>query len=222
MQSEGHEPPAESGNPDASGAVRSAADLRGAPRFALLLRVAKLVVDGRERFCVIRDASTTGLKVRLFDTLPHPADLAVELANGDRHRVECMWHANDHAGLHFLEPIELDRLIDEARDAGKRRHVRLRIALDGVLHAGGEAVPIAFRDISQQGAAFDSEKWLLVGELVKLETTILPPVYAKVRWRDHPHYGVIFEQTFRLEDLAQRCKGLAAPVQHRKLTSGGN
>lgn len=213
MHSEGQEPPAVSGLPDASGPVRSGAELRGAPRFALLLRVAKLVVDGCERFCVIRDASATGLKVRLFGPLSHPADMAVELANGDRHRVECMWNANDHAGLRFLEPIALDRLLDEARGTGQRRHVRLRIAFDGMLHSGGEAIPVSFRDISQQGASFDSDKWLMLNELVKIETPVLPPIYAKVRWRDHPHYGVIFEQTFQLEDLARRCGGLPAPIQ---------
>jgi hypothetical protein len=212
MPSEGHEPPAVSGQPDAGEPVRSGAELRGAPRFALLLRVAKLIVDGRERFCVIRDASATGLKVRLFAPLPHPAELALELANGDRHRVECVWNANDYAGLHFLEPIELDNLLDEARGAGKRRHVRLRMALEGVLHSGKEVVPVTLRDISQQGAGLDSEKWLLINELVKIETAILPTVYAKVRWRNHPRYGVTFEQTFQLEDLARRCAGLSAPV----------
>jgi hypothetical protein len=212
MHSEGPEPPAASGPPETDGPVRSGADLRGAPRFALLLRVAKLVVDGCEQFCVIRDASATGLKVRLFGPLPHPSDIAIELANGDRHSVECVWNANDHAGLRFLEPIELDRLLDEARGAGRRHHVRLRIACDGMLHSGKEAVPVSFRDISQQGASFDSEKWLLLNELVKLEMPILPPIYAKVRWRDHPHYGVIFEQTFQLEELAHRCVGLPAPI----------
>jgi hypothetical protein len=222
MQGDGQEPPSVPGSPGPRDAAhpadpgsetpaRSGPELRGAPRFTLLLRVAKLVVDGREAFCVIRDASTTGLKVKLFAPLPVHVELAVELANGDRHRAECVWTAGDHAGLHFFEPIELNRLLDEARDPGHRRQVRLRIALDGVLHSGGESVAIAFRDISQQGAAIECDKWLLLNELIRIETAILPPLYAKVRWRDHPRYGVIFEQTFHLEELARRCSGLPAP-----------
>ncbi|WP_420384649.1 PilZ domain-containing protein [Novosphingobium sp.] len=202
-----------SGYPDADALARPVSELRGAPRFTLMLRVAKLVVDGREQFCVIRDASTTGLKVKLFGPLAQHRTLAVELANGDRHTVQCMWMTGDHAGLRFHEPIELERLIDEARGTGQRRQVRLRIALDAMLFSGGEAVPVAIRDISQQGAALDSEKWLLLNELVKIQTSILPALYAKVRWRDHPHYGVIFEQTFQLEELAHRCAGLPAPQQ---------
>jgi hypothetical protein len=217
MNGEEQDRPDASGLPEANDPARSDSELpsgieqRAAPRFTLLLRVAKLVVDDREQFCVIRDASTTGLKVRLFGPLPQHAELAVELANGDRHRAECVWTAGDHAGLRFLEPILLERLLDEAKGSGQRRQVRLRITLDGMLHAGREAVAITIRDISQQGAALDSEKWLLINELVKIETAILPPVYAKVRWRDHPRYGVIFEQTFHLEELAHRCAGLPAP-----------
>lgn len=187
-------------------------DLRQAPRFTLMLRVAKLVIDGREQFCVIRDVSSSGMKVKLFGPVLQHAELALELANGDRYRAECVWTAGDHAGLRFSDTITLDRLLDEARGAGERKHVRLRIALDGMLHSGGEAVPVAIRDISQQGAGIDSEKWLLINELIKVETAILPPLYAKVRWRDHPHYGLIFEQIFQLEDLARRCIGLPGPA----------
>ncbi|WP_082701754.1 PilZ domain-containing protein [Novosphingobium sp. FSW06-99] len=231
MHSEGQEPPGgsdPSGSPrpdsppsDSHGLSHAGAEQRGAPRFALLLRVAKLVVDGRERFCVIRDASATGLKVRLFAPLPHPAALWVELANGDRHRVECMWTASDHAGLRFVEPIQLDHLLDEARSTGKRRHVRLRMTLDGVLHSGHTAVPVIVRDISQQGAGLESQKWLLINELVRIELPVLPAIYAKVRWRDHPHYGVIFEQIFQLEDLARRCAGLPAPLDHGRDSGNG-
>jgi len=112
--------------------------------------------------------------------------------------------------LRFFEPVELARLLDDACDGGRRRHVRLRIALDGEVHASGKTAPIRFSTISQQGATIDSEKWLMVGELIRIECVVLPPIYAKVRWRDHPHYGVIFEHPFQLEDLARRCADLPA------------
>jgi hypothetical protein len=183
----------------------AASERRNAPRLALLLRVAKLVVDGREQFCIIRDASTTGLKVRLFAPLPECVELDVELANGERYRARCVWAAGDNAGLEFVEPIALERLIEHARDAGRRRHLRLRLPLTGYLHLGETTAEVSFHDISQHGAAFKTEKWLLIDELVRIETKVFPSIYAKVRWRNHPHYGVCFEQTFQLDDLATRC-----------------
>jgi len=192
---------------DAFGPGPAPPDRRGEPRFALLLRVAKLVIDGSEQFCVIRDASTTGVKIKLFAPIPAHSELAVELASGERYPVQCIWSDAENAGLQFCEPIPLDHLLVNARGAGRRHHLRLRISLEGVLHLGETAEPITFHDISQHGAAFRTEKWLLVNELVKIETKILSTIYARVRWRNHPDYGVSFEHTFQLQDLAERVSG---------------
>jgi PilZ domain len=184
-------------------------ELRSAPRYALLIRTAKIIADGREFLCIIRDASTTGLKIRLFSELPQAHELTVEMVTGDRYPVELVWRADDYAGLRFPEAIDVERLLDESRGTYPKRQVRLQIVMSGVLHSGGEAVPVAFRNLSQQGACVESEKWLLMNELVRIETGATPPLYAKVRWRSHPRYGLIFEHTFRLEELAR----IAAPLQ---------
>lgn len=184
-------------------------ELRSAPRYALLIRTAKIIADGREYLCIIRDASATGLKIRLFSDLPKAQDLAVELTTGDRYPVKLVWQADDYAGLRFPQEIDVERLLDESRGRFPRRQIRLQIVLGGVLHSGGEAVPVTFHNLSQQGACIDSEKWLLMNELVRLETGVTQPLYAKVRWRSHPRYGLIFEHTFRLEELAR----ISAPLQ---------
>ena len=186
------------------------ADLRAAPRFMLLIRAAKLIADDSSEFlCVIRDASSTGLKVRLFNPLPSHRTLAVEMSNGDRYPVELVWSEGEFAGFRFGADVDVQRLLDESHGAFPKRQVRLRILLDGILHSGGEAVRVAFQDISQQGACVESDKWLLMNELVRIETDVMPPLYAKVRWRSHPRYGLLFEQTFKLDELAR----IAAPLQ---------
>lgn len=182
---------------------------RSAPRYALLIRTAKIVADGREFLCIIRDASATGLKIRLFSDLPQARELAVELVTGDRYPVDLVWMADDYAGLRFKQEIEVERLLDESRGTYPKRQIRLQIAIGGMLHSGGEAAPVIFRNLSQQGACIESEKWLLMNELVRIETGVTPPLYAKVRWRSHPRYGLIFEHTFRLDELAR----ISAPLQ---------
>ena len=191
-------------------------ELRSEPRFALLIRTAKIIADGREFLCIIRDVSGTGLKIRLFSPLPPSRELSIEQVNGDRYPVELVWQTEDYAGLRFREEIAVERLLDEGGSTLPRKQVRLRIALDGVLHSGGEAVRIAFKDISQQGACIESEKWLLMNELVRIETGVTPPLYAKVRWRSHPRYGLIFEHTFKLNELAR----ISAPLQFAEVLQG--
>lgn len=187
-------------------------DQRGAPRFTLLIRVAKLVVDGAEFLCILRDVSATGAKVRLFAPLPDHQDLRIELANGERHPVDLVWHSDDYAGFRFHNEVEVERLLDESHGGFPRRQVRLRIALEAMLHSGGEAVRITFRDISQQGAGIECDKWLLMNELVRIDTGVMPAIYGKVRWRSHPRYGLVFEQTFKLDELAR----ISAPLQLRE------
>lgn len=193
------------------------ADKRAAPRFMLMIRAAKLIVNETSEFlCVIRDASTSGMKIRLFNPLPPHRSLAVELSNGDRYALEHVWTDGDFAGFRFGREVDIERLLDETHGAFPKRHVRLRIRLEAILHSGGEAVPVAFQDISQQGACIESDKWLLMNELVRLDTDVLAPIYAKVRWRSHPRYGLLFEQTFKLDELAR----IAGPLQRDDNRSG--
>lgn len=190
-------------------ALPAGAELRAAPRFTLLIRAAKLIADDGEYLCILRDASATGVKIRIFTPIPAHKHLSIELGNGDRHAVRLVWSANDHAGLQFLEQIDVQRLIEERGGSHPRRQVRLRLSLDAVLHSGGESVHVRFQDISQQGACIECDKWLLLNELVRIDTGVFPSIYAKVRWRNQPRYGLVFEQTFKLDELAR----ISAPLQ---------
>lgn len=193
-----------------AGDAGQGADKRGAPRFMLLIRAAKLILDGKREFlCVIRDASASGIKIRLFNPLPPHASVQIEMSNGDRYNVEQVWSEGEYTGYRFCDDVDIERLLDESHGVFPKRQVRLRIHLDALLHSGGEALRVAFQDISQQGACIECDKWLLMNELVRIETDVLPPIYAKVRWRSHPRYGLLFEQTFQLDELAK----IAAPLQ---------
>jgi len=178
-------------------------ELRAAPRFTLLIRVGKLIIDGCECLCIIRDASATGAKVRLFAPLPASRQLALELGNGDRLPADIMWQNGDYAGLRFHTPIVVDRLLSESSQGSGRRQVRVHVLLNGRVHSGGDAIPVVLRDLSQQGARIECDKWLMKNELVRLETPFAGVIHAKVRWRNPPHYGLVLEQTFRLEEFAR-------------------
>jgi len=183
-------------------------DQRGTPRLTLLIRTAKLVADGREFLCIVRNVSASGVKVRIFHPLPRHETLLLETDNGDRHPVELIWDTHDHAGFRFTEEVDFQRFIDETPGLLPKRKVRVKVALEARIHAGSEISKATICDISQQGGCIKCEKWLLLDELVRIETKVLPPIYAKVRWRRDSQYGVIFEQTFKLEELAQ----LLAPL----------
>lgn len=190
-------------------ALPQGAEMRAAPRFSLMIRAAKLVGTRGEYLCVVRDVSATGTRLRLFHEAPQEAHLFLELGSGDRFAVERVWERDSHAGFRFAAPIDVEAFIEEPR-SHQRKGLRLKIERPGLVHASGLAAPAMMRDISQQGARIDTGMFLAVEELLRLEVDGLPPRVAKVRWRREQSYGLIFEETFRLDELARHAHALAS------------
>lgn len=185
------------------------AERRSAPRLTLLIRPAKLVVDAREFLCVVRDVSEGGIKVRLFAPLPEHRELIIEFDTGERHPVQFVWQEGDLAGFVFAADVDIDRLIASHQSDYPRRQPRLNVDFEAVLCTAGLRTPVIVRDISQRGASIECSGWLMIDELVRLESKVLPTLHAKVRWRRPPRYGLVFEQTFQLPDLARACAEMA-------------
>lgn len=197
------------GQAGAEEAPHEGSEARQSERFALFLRAAKLVADEREFLCILRDASASGVRIRLFHGLPQFRVLELDLGCGNRLPVDIVWQDADHAGLRFHRETDVQRFLDDGDAAFPRRQLRLRLSLPALAHSGGTGTPVTIRDISQQGACIESEKHLLLKELIRIDAEGLRSIYAKVRWRRAPLYGLVFEHPFRLDELARA----AAPLQ---------
>jgi PilZ domain len=185
-------------------------DQRGAPRLTLLLRAGKLVSARGEFLCVLRDASASGLKARIFHELPHGC-YELEVSSGQRYPIEQVWQEQGHAGFRFTEgPIDIAGLVDEAGPLPKRQiRLMLNPPLGLRLGLGEEIRPGQLHDISLHGARIEAEPGLALGQLVRIEGQGLPPLHGRVRWRRGKVHGLVFHQGFQLEQLAQ----LAARLQ---------
>lgn len=199
------------GRPDA-GAIRH----RTAERFTLMLRVAKLVSSHGEYPCVIRDVSATGVRLRLFHALPAERHLALFLGNGECYFIEHVWeHANGlgyEAGFRFSAPIDVRVFMTESSKHPKRQ-VRLGITLPATLSIREFSAPVVIRDISQQGARIVSDRPLALDQHVRLKAHGLPEIFALVRWKEGAGHGLVFQQCFRLDELAQLAWSVAEPAE---------
>ena len=176
-------------------------DQRNAPRFMLLIRAAKLTGADVEFLCVVRDASETGVSVRLFHPLPAGIDLTLELPNGDRHALERVWEGEGKAGFRFCQPVELERIV-EGHSLYPKRPVRLRLDLPCWLMMGERRVRATLGNLSQQGALISTDERLSLAQRVRLEIDGLPDIAGRVRWRHRDSYGLSFEDTFQFAELA--------------------
>lgn len=191
--------------PAAIGPVLKGRDQRVAARFKLVLRVAKLRTTAGEFLCVLRDISDSGLKVRIFHPIPQNELCELELGGGEVLRVKRVWQHSGYAGFRFADPpFEVDRLIEEAGPFPKR-HIRVRLnrPVPLMLAADGLQLPALLCDISQHGAALTLDQRLAIGRQVRLVAPQLPALTARVRWRRGTLHGLVFQQGFRLEALAQ-------------------
>lgn len=181
---------------------------RAAKRVALLLRAGKLVSEHGEFLCILRDASTGGLKARLFHELPPARRFAIEMANGERFPIELVWQRDGHAGFRFTDgPIDLHDLTEEGSSFPKR-DIRLRVSAPVAVQIGELRLSGLLCDLSQNGAQIEVESAVAIGQQVSLAIEGLPALVARVRWRRGAAHGVIFQRGFRLDELAALVGGL--------------
>lgn len=193
----------DTGAAEDAGTGKAGVEARGAHRFTLLVRAAKLIADGREYLCVLRDASATGVKVRVFHPVPAARELSLEVASGERYAMKLMWAAQDHAGFRFDEEIDVQRLIEERVGDFPKRQIRLNVDYPMMLFSGSVAHPAILRNIAQGGACIECGHRLMLRQLVRLEIDGFPSMFAKVCWRRHPYHGMVFERGFSMEELAR-------------------
>jgi PilZ domain len=180
-------------------------DRRSGQRYTLILRAGKLICAAGEFLCVLRDVSDKGLKARLFHPLPPSPSYEIELYEGARLGVEPVWSRGFNAGFRFAEgPVDVHGLLAEAGPFPKR-HIRLVLAADLFVQLAGEDGVRFGRvlDVSQHGAQLEVEGGLKIGQQLGLDAEHFPPLQVRVRWRRGSSYGVVFQQGFRLDELAE-------------------
>ena len=174
---------------------------RNAPRFTLLIRSAKLVSPDSEYLCVVRDASESGISVRLFHALPPEVPLTLEMPNGDAHPLERVWEEEGKAGFRFNAPVDIARIV-ESPSQFARRGVRVNLQVPCDLFVGARRVAGKICNLSQQGAQVHTQEKLSLIQRVRIVAEGMPEVAGKVRWRRNDDYGLSFEDTFQFAELA--------------------
>ena len=186
------------------------AEARAAPRFTLLMRAAKLLAPQGQFLCVIRDVSATGVSLRGFHHLPQGDGLQLELQSGERYTIEEVWNRGVEAGYRFDREVEVAELLAEPSDYPKRP-LRLDVSLPLRIESTGHVLEGDLVNISQQGACIECATFLAIDQPLRLVSRRLPDIHAKGRWRDRQHYGLSFDTTFNLRELAHTTARLQCP-----------
>jgi len=202
-------PPSDGAKGDAA-----SADMRAAPRLTLLIRAAKLVCRGGDFVCILRDVSDTGVSVRMFHKPPECDEFELSMPGGARYVLRPVWTRDREAGFEFAKPVNVEGLLKEAGELPKRG-VRLDLCFPArirTLQGDSDAI---VENLSQQGARLESDGLFAIDQTLRIESiensAPFGEVRAKVRWRRENRYGVVFDDTFSLEDFARFAARVQAP-----------
>lgn len=180
---------------------------RSAPRFTLLIRTAKLIVDDMQFLCVIRDISATGFSIRTFHPVDEGKRLVLELQSGDRYPATIVWQRNGEAGFEFHQQIEVDAIVMGLSDYPKR-DLRFDLELPLTVHASTAKFDAELINLSRQGGSMRCATQLSIGQPIRVQASGLPEIEARVRWRKDGVYGLVLDTTFSLGDLAVLIRNL--------------
>lgn len=188
-----------------------AQEQRAAPRFFSLIRAAKLVSAQGEFICLVRDVSSTGVRLQCFHAQPREQTMALELQNGDVFEIERIREEGDEASFRFGSEVPIERLV-QGSALYPRRPLRLNLAIPLSLRTQGGRVGAVTQNFSQQGCRVETDSPLAIDQAVIVESAHLPGLRAKVRWRRDGDCGLVFDDTFSLRDLAIHAARLQCPA----------
>ena len=187
------------------------------PQRIPLIRTAKLVLESGEYPCVLRDISGNALRVKLYGERMPEMDRSfwLEFGDGDRFEVSLIWARDGQAGLAFAEHNDLMSLIGE-QGPFRKRAIRIAVNLPATVASLGRSIDVVIRDLSHQGAQIECDRMFSMDQQLRIAIPAMGEVFAKVRWRQHPQYGLAFVETFRFEDIAEVAGNLQALSQQRR------
>lgn len=176
----------------------------------LILRAGLLEQDGRTSFCLVKDISISGMKVKLYSTRFAQGSVTVRVADEKPIQARIAWIEDDHAGIQFELGAGRDmvlRLREKLKPAGRRSLPRLKAAARALIRIGGRSFPAELCDISSFGAKIRTRRRLPTNHTAIIDLPDLPSIRAFVRWSDDCDSGLLFATPIPTQVIGQWVDG---------------
>jgi hypothetical protein len=179
---------------------------RNDQRHMTILRVGKMISNGAQELCLIRNISAGGLKARVYTAKSIGQEVSVELKCDQEIAGTVQWASGSDVGIQFHKRVDVDSLLasDTVVTRGMRpRPPRVHLPTLAILRLRSELWGIGIQDISQGGAKIEIDQRLEIGDEVVIVIGDFRPLHALVRWVDGGIAGVEFKQMIPYSELAQ-------------------
>lgn len=181
---------------------------RGSERYVTMLKVGRIVVDGRDQLCLIRNMSREGAKLELSGRVAVDQKIELELRSDRVATGTVRWVGTKEAGVQFDEPVNVQdmlqnpptRSILRKLPRGPRFLAEGHILLD---QDNGTTLSGQLTNISLHGLCAKGPASLKVDERLVVRLTGLAPRRAIVRWASDGIIGLSFENSLGFTELSQ-------------------
>lgn len=199
---EAHDLTAVSFNP----VVPAPPERRTEERQTTLLRVGKLVTAEDERLCMIRNISSAGAMLKLYQPIAVGAAVQVEVTPDRPVAATVIWVQDEFAGVAFDTPIDVVAALRGEGQAGPYRRVartpRLQVRRPALMHTDEIEREVMLCDLSLNGAKIETDLELAGDLEVALFVDGLPPLSGRIRWCRDARAGMEFDIPVQMDVLA--------------------
>lgn len=185
-------------------------DRRSKERSIMIMRVGLLEQSGKPFFCLVRNVSSTGISVKLYNPVPRPGEVAVRIADESPIDGKIVWINGNNAGIGFaqgVDPQTLMRLQQKLRPVRRRSLPRVKATSHAALHIGGRIIQAVLRDISSLGARVITSRSLEIGARASIRIPDLPEITGYVRWTECSESGLTFETPIPMQVISEWIDG---------------
>jgi hypothetical protein len=179
---------------------------RGEERLTTLLRIGKLVTAGEQRLCMIRNISSAGAMLRLYQPIAVGARVEVEVTPDCPVPALVLWVQDELAGIAFDKPIDVVAALRGTRSEGPYRRAartpRVQLRRPAMLCTEAVEQPVILCDVSLNGAKLETEEKLPLDSEVALFADGLPPLPGRLRWWRDGRAGIEFDIPLQIDLLA--------------------
>ncbi|UYY59669.1 PilZ domain-containing protein [Sphingomonas sp. S2-65] len=193
---------------DMEAAADHAAPMERAERIVTTLLIGKLLsANGPEHLCRIRNISTTGMLIETHRPLGFGAWVAVELRSGEKLQGTVAWCGTGRAGVQFVTPIEVDRILAEAKQSAtvrvrnQPRAPRFDVRCPASISSNGRYIDVVLENVSQSGARIAMARPPKRDTEVILSVPGLPSRRCTTRWSDDAAAGLLFLEVIPYHEL---------------------
>lgn len=181
------------------------AERRGHRRSVTLLRIGKIVVDGAEHACMVRDLSEAGAGIACDRALSAGQAVTLAMRGLSPTPARVRWYDGKFGGVQFdgVQDLQVILGVSLRRDADVPRERRLRLETRVMLKAGGRRFAMVAADISAGGMKLKGACDLAVGTAVEVRLDAVRDVLdGALCWRQGDLVGIRFARVLNQEQMA--------------------